>query len=98
MSEIGLQLPALVKINDCCARKFLRYNCLTFDEHVENICKKLSKHVYLLSYIKDFLTYEAKQTFYNSYILPCIDYCCTVWGYTIKTNIDKIFTYQKRIL
>ena len=72
-------------------------NCLTFDEQVENICKKLSKYVYLLCHIKDCLTYEAKQTFYNSYILPCIDYCCTVWGYTSKTNIDKIFTYQKRI-
>ena len=69
-------------------------NCLTFDEQVENICKKLSKYVYLLCHIKDCLTYEAKQTFYNSYILPCIDYCCTVWGYTSKTNIDKIFTYS----
>ena len=44
------------------------YNCLTFDEHIENICKKLSKYVYLLSHIKDCLTHEAKQTFYNSYI------------------------------
>ena len=26
-----------------------------------------------------------------------MDYCITVWGYACKSNIDKLFRYQKRI-
>ena len=36
-------------------------------------------------------------TFYNSYILPCLDYCITTWGYTNKTNLEKLFRFQKRM-
>ena len=43
------------------------------------------------------LTYEGKHAFYNSYVLPCLDYCVTTWGYSSKTNLDKLYRYQKRI-
>jgi hypothetical protein len=72
-------------------------NSLKFDIHVDNICKKLSKLQFLFFKIKPYLTYEAKQTFYNSYILPCLDYCITVWGFSRKGNLDKLYRYQKRM-
>ena len=35
--------------------------------------------------------------FYNSYILPRIDYCLTIWGQAPKDALDKIFRLQKRV-
>ena len=34
--------------------------------------------------------------FYNGYILPLFDYCCTIWAETSKNNIDKLCKLQKR--
>ena len=72
-------------------------NSLKFDTHVNNVCKKVSKLQFLMFKIKSYLTYEAQQIFYNSYILPCFDYCITLWGYSRKSNLDKLYMYQKKI-
>ena len=70
---------------------------LKFDSHVNYICKKLSKLFYLFSKIRYLLTYDAKEAFYNSYILPCFHYGVTTWGYSSKENLTKLYQYQKRI-
>ena len=72
-------------------------NSLKFDFHVDNICKKMSKLMFLLSKVNSYLPYDAKILFYNSYVIPCLDYCMIVWGYASKMNLDKLFRYQKRI-
>ena len=70
---------------------------LKFEAHVDNVCNKLAKLLYLFNQIKHCLTYNGKQMFYNSYFLPCIDYCVTAWGYTNKQNLSKLSRYQKRM-
>ena len=35
---------------------------------------------------------------YNSLILPCINYCCQVWGNTSKYLIKKVVILQKRVI
>ena len=59
--------------------------------------KKIARHIFLLRNINDYPTLEARQTFYNSYILPCFDYCATVWGYSSKNSLHRLYKYQKRI-
>ena len=39
---------------------------------------------------------EMKQSFYNSYILPFFDYCCTVWWKSAKYRTSKLSVLQKR--
>ena len=39
---------------------------------------------------------EMKQLFYNSYILPFFDYCCTVWWKSAKYRTSKLSVLQKR--
>jgi hypothetical protein len=72
-------------------------NNLKFDTQVDNVCNKLSKLSYLFRQIKDYLTVDAKHTYYNAYFLPCLDYCVTTWGYCSKMNMEKIYMYQKRL-
>ena len=39
---------------------------------------------------------EMKRLFYNSYILPFFDYCCTVWWKSAKYRTSKLSVLQKR--
>ena len=34
--------------------------------------------------------------YYNGYILPLFDNCCTVWGETTNLNLEKLCKLQKR--
>ena len=67
------------------------------DQHINNICAKVSKLLGLLWRIKNFLDFECKILFYNSYIQPNFDYCSTMWGTCSKTHIDKLYKLQKRV-
>ena len=53
---------------------------LKWNLHIDNICKKLSRLSGLLWRIKSYLTFNAMVLFYNSYVLPCFQYCLSVWG------------------
>ena len=72
-------------------------NNLTWRKHVDFICNNVSSLVGLFYRIRKFLNHESKILFYNSYILPRIDYCLTIWGQATKDALDKIFRLQKRV-
>ena len=73
-------------------------NEITFSKHVDIICTKLGRLSGLLRRICNHLTLEAKLLFYNSYVLPTIDYCTVVWGSCCKSQISRIYRLQKRII
>jgi hypothetical protein len=39
---------------------------------------------------------KCKILFFNSYILPIFDFCCTVWGNCSEERIQRITKLQKR--
>jgi len=49
-------------------------NNLKWSFHVDNIHKKLTNKVSFLRRIKPYITLEMRKLYYNSYILPIIDY------------------------
>ena len=57
---------------------------------------KINSKITLLKRISNYLTLEMKQLFYNSYILPLFDYCCTVWWKSAKYRTAKLSILQKR--
>ena len=69
---------------------------LNWNEHVNRICKIISSKISLLYKLKVYLPTHVRQLFYNSYILPYIDYCSTVWGCVSKHDCDRIIKLQKR--
>jgi hypothetical protein len=71
--------------------------CLKWDVHVTNVCTKLSQMSGLLWNIKDDLTFDTRQIFYYSHVLPVIDYCSIVWGQCNITLLGRIYMLQKRI-
>lgn len=69
---------------------------LSFNEHVEQLCKKLIKRIGLLRSIRQYLPLNERILFYNTTIKPVFLYGGTVWSSTSKCNIRRIFRLQKR--
>ena len=67
---------------------------LTWKARIQNILNTIAGKLALLCRIKQYLPYKARKTFYNSYILPHMDYCSTLWGNA--TTSDRIYKLQVR--
>ena len=68
---------------------------LTWKDHINNLCKDISKLVGLLWRNKHLLPFSSCLLFYNSYILPKLDYCLPIWGKSSQTHLDKLWQLQK---
>ena len=69
---------------------------LNFKNHIERTLKKCNSYLYLLLRIKKFLTLHSRKLFFNAYILPHLDYCCTVWGSSTSESLNLLLKFQKR--
>ena len=69
---------------------------LTFSGLVDNIAKKITSNIWLLSKIKRVLGKDHRVQFYKTYIQPHIDYCNIVWGCTSQAKLKRLFQLQKR--
>ena len=67
---------------------------LDWKEHVNRVYKKVSMNLALFRRIKKYLPVWSRVTFYNSYVLPHIDYCITVWG--SSSDITRLTKLQKQ--
>ena len=73
-------------------------NNLTWSQHVDKVCKKITTNLWLLSRIKDYLTTSQRIQFYKTYIQPHSDYCNTVWGGTSQLNLNRIFVSKSELV
>ena len=69
---------------------------LSFMKDVDFVCKNISSKIALLCRIKQYLPLQARKLYFNSYILPVIDYCLTVWGNAPKLHTERIHKLDKR--
>lgn len=69
---------------------------LSWSFHIDQIVKKVNSAILLLKRIKKFLNHKCRILFYNAYILPHFDYCCSIWGNCTKSLLDTLLKLQKR--
>ena len=60
---------------------------LRWQEHVDNLCKRISMKLAVLRRIKPFLPKKSLIAVYNSTILPLFDYACIVWSSCGEWNL-----------
>ena len=68
---------------------------LSFNKQVDHVCRSITSKLALLRRIKVYLPLSYRKLYYNAYILPCIDYCLTIWGNSSKNNLERIHKLQK---
>ena len=71
-------------------------NSLSWSTHIESTLKKCNSLLFLLNRIKKYLNIPTRKLFYNAYILPHLDYCCSVWGNANTELMTSIIKFQKR--
>ena len=60
------------------------------------MCLNVSRKISLLKLLSKYVSRTGLTQYYNSYILPILDYGCLIWGRCSATNIKRILRLQKR--
>jgi hypothetical protein len=63
---------------------------------IQKTIRKCNSQLYLLLRIKQYLDLQSRKLFFNAYILPHLDYCCTIWGHCSSELLSQIIKFQKR--
>ena len=69
---------------------------LTFDQHIENLCTKLSQRIAVLQNIRHSLPLDQRKLYYNAMIKQTMLYASTVWTSCSAENLQRVFKLQKR--
>jgi hypothetical protein len=71
---------------------------LTLNKHVNHTNAKLSRALYLLKRVKDFVSSGAMRKLYFSLFHSHLLYCINILSFTSQTNINKIMIMQKKAI
>ena len=69
---------------------------LSFEAHIDELCKKLSKRLGLLSHISPYLLQRHKLTFYLATIKPVMLHLSPIWPSRNKELLESVLRMQKR--
>ena len=69
---------------------------LTWNLQVTKVKKTVAYKLFLLKRIRPFLPTQSRIMFFNYYIKPYLEYCCSIWGSTSQENINIVVKLQKR--
>ena len=69
---------------------------LCWDKHIDHVLKTCNSYLYLLTRIEIYSSLHNRILFYNSYILPHLDYCRIIWGSCISVSEDRLIQFQER--
>ena len=73
-------------------------NKVNFSVHVNHVLSKISKHAGILYKIKYNLTNSARIKYYNSFVLPYLNFNILHWGSTNENHLYPLKIIQKRIV
>ena len=71
---------------------------LKFDNHISNVCEKLSKSIGIMFRIRDFIPNFCLRNLYFNLIHPYLIYCLPIYGATYDTHLQPLILLQKRAI
>ena len=84
-------------LEQVCSTKYLGVtvdSTLSWDSQCDNLCCKLAGKIAVLRRIRSFVKAETLKLLYENTIQPVMDYTCSVWCHTKKSNINKLLRVQ----
>ena len=69
---------------------------LNWNHQVKNVKRTVNFKIAVLRRIQKYLPIEIRKVFYNLYIKPHLEYCCSIWGHCGQKNQDKFIKLQKQ--
>ena len=71
---------------------------LTFDAHIALVCSKISKSLFCINRIKNFVNRDSHKKLYFAMIHTHLSYCLNVYGCANTTALQKLRVKQKEAL
>jgi phage antirepressor YoqD-like protein len=68
---------------------------LSFDDHISNLCGKISKSLYCMNRVKNFITQDALKMLYFSMVHSHLSYCINIYGSANVTSLNRLKLKQK---
>jgi hypothetical protein len=68
---------------------------LSFDDHIVGICKKISKSLFCINRIKNFVKRDALLMLYYAMVHSHINYCLNIYSCANTTSLNKLKLKQK---
>ena len=73
------------------------FDCkLSFNTHVNNLCKKASKQINVMKRFSKILSEKHKLAIFQSFLLSNFDYCPIIWNFCSKAKARLIEKMQER--
>jgi hypothetical protein len=69
---------------------------LTYEYHINHICKKISKTLGVINKVKHILDRKTLRQLYYSLVYPYLLYCNIEWCLNYKTRINRLIILQKK--
>ena len=93
-----------IQANDTCIRNVSKQKLLgiyideslTWSSHIDYLCSYIFLKISRLRNLSKYVPVKVLKMFYQSYILPCIDYGSITWGSASSSNIERLNKLQKR--
>jgi hypothetical protein len=71
---------------------------LSFKTHIENIGNKISKSLYIINRVKNFLPKKSLRNLFFAVVHPHLTYCLNIYSCTAKSNLNRLIILQKRAI
>jgi len=71
---------------------------LSFDSHIAQLCSKISKSLFIINRVKNFLPKDALLSLYFALVHSHLSYCTTIYGSATPTSLSKLFKIQKKAI
>jgi hypothetical protein len=71
---------------------------LSFNAHITHLCAKISKSLYCLNRIKNFVRTDALKTLYSAMVHSNIVYCINVYGCANNSTLKPLVLKQKQVI
>ena len=69
---------------------------LNWSRHIQTVLSKMSRYIGIMYKIKKYLPLKARLQIYYSFVQSHLNYCSLVWGFSCKSNIEALFSKQKK--
>ena len=69
---------------------------LTWHDHIEYICGKISKNINIMAKLKHYVSKATLISVYYSLIYPYLIYACTLWGNNYNAPLSQIVKLQNK--
>ena len=64
--------------------------------HIDNICKHVSKNLFLPSQLRHYVDSDARKIFFQAHLLSHINYASTVWSGASEVHLKKLNSLHRR--